>query len=79
MFYRTQVGRVLLKHFWNGDARAFASHNPNKEARYDLFFEQCGDQLRRYGQSSRQTRDNIRACIVLDSLPASLASPPATN
>lgn len=73
LMYRVRVGRVLLGHFWGGDARAFASHDSGKQARFEVFFERCGDELARYGLSRRQARDSIRAAIVLDSLPVSLA------
>ena len=71
--YRVQLGHVMLNHFWGGDARAFSSNDATKDARFELFFSRCGDQLARYGLSQRQVRDSIRAAIVFDQLPPEVA------
>jgi len=65
LFYRVQVGSLLLRHFWADDAAAFSSHNPHKDARFELFFEKCGEALARYGLSKRQARNSVRASIVV--------------
>jgi hypothetical protein len=49
LFYRVQVGSLPLRHFWADDAAAFSSHNPHKNARFELFFEKCEEALTRYG------------------------------
>ena len=73
LFYRVQVGNILLKHFYNGDIHAFSSHDANKDARFELFFTKCGESLARYGLSKRQARDSIRAAIVVRTLPPATA------
>ena len=73
LFYRVQVGNILLQHFWGGDAHAFSSSDPTKEARFELFFTKWGENLSRYGLSKRQARDSIRAAIVVRTLPPAIA------
>ena len=73
LFYRVQVGSLLLRHFWADDAAAFSDHSPNKDVRFELFFQKCGEELARYGLSKRQARNSIRASIVVRTLPPSVA------
>ena len=73
LVYRVRVGGLLLQHFWGGDAAAFSSRAPNKEARFELFFSKYQTDLARYGLSKRQARRSIRASIVVRTLPPAVA------
>ena len=73
LYYRVQVGNLLLRHFWDDDPAAFSSRDRTKSARFELFFDKCSDELTRYGLSMRQARDSVRAAIVVRRLPAEVA------
>jgi hypothetical protein len=73
LYYRVQLGRVMLRHFWDGDAAAYSSRDRTKLQRFELFFAKHGEELARYGVSQRQARDSVRACIVVDTLPEHLS------
>ena len=73
LFFRVQVGNVLLQHFWGGDPVAFSSRDSTKDARFELFFEKCEEALARYGLSKAQARTSIRASVVVRTLPPAVA------
>ena len=70
--YRVQVGALLLAQFWDDDPAAFSSRDPGKEVRFNTFFIEHGEDLRRYGLSQRQARNSVRASIVMRTLPVEI-------
>jgi len=60
LFYRVQVGELLLHHFWENDPRQFSHSGPNKSTRFERFYEKHGESLTRYGISQRQAKDSVR-------------------
>jgi hypothetical protein len=70
LFYRLEVGRLLLDRFFDGSAAEYRDHSPHKDSRFTTFATTCADNLRVFGLGERTLRDCILARIVFDTLPA---------
>ncbi|MFZ4580262.1 MAG: hypothetical protein ACOYOB_17910 [Myxococcota bacterium] len=69
LFYRLEVGRLLLDHFFEGSAADYRDNSHTKVNRFTTFATTCADNLRVFGLGERTLRDCILARIVFDTLP----------
>jgi hypothetical protein len=72
LFFRIEVGRVLLNRLFAGSAAAYLDRDPTKEARFAEFVRKCDEDLARFGLGENVARTCIQCCIVFDSLPAAV-------
>ena len=70
LFFRLEVGRLLLEDFFGGDIAAYQNPSANKPGgTFRGFVEACGDQLREIGLGEQVLRQCILAHVAVRSLP----------
>jgi hypothetical protein len=72
VFYRMEVGRVLLDRFFAGAAAAYLDKNPNKAAKFSAFYVQHEQDLAELGLKEQVLRQCIQTYIVAQTLPDEL-------
>lgn len=70
LFYRLEVGRLLLDRFFHGRAADYRDPSSAKESSFATFTTTCADELRVFGLGERTLRDCILARVVFDTLPS---------
>lgn len=70
LFYRLEVGRVLLLSFFGGSASAYLDRNPKKTHRFSAFYAAFEDELSSLGLKEQVLRQCILTYIVVQTLPA---------
>ncbi len=70
LFFRLEVGRLLLQDFFSGDFVVYQNRDPHKQQSFRTFVEQCGSQLADLGFSEIGLRKCILAHIATAPLPA---------
>lgn len=73
LYFRLQVGGLMLDSFFGGDAAAYLSRDPTKASKYADFVRACRDRLDDLGLGDAVLRRCVVTRIVYDSLPADLA------
>ena len=64
LFFRLEVGRLLLEDFFGGEAEAYQSQDPKKAGgSFYGFVESCGEELREIGLGEPVLRQCIQAHI----------------
>ena len=71
VFFRLEVGRLLLEDFFGGDPAAYQSHNPTKPNRFREFLALHGPEVSELGLGERVLRQCIVAQIAVSTLPQS--------
>ncbi|HNC94612.1 MAG TPA: hypothetical protein PKW90_00735 [Myxococcota bacterium] len=70
LFFRLEVGRLLLEDFFGGEAEAYQSQDPKKAGgSFYGFVESCGEELREIGLGEQVLRQCIQAHIAVRALP----------
>ncbi len=69
IFFRMEVGRLLLEDFFGGDIAAYQSRDPKKAQSFRTFIEQCGPQLSELGLSEFNLRQCVTAHVAVSALP----------
>ena len=69
LFFRVEVGKLLLDQFFDGEAAAYQSHDPTKPQRFKEFTDACIDQLSDIGLGEQVLRQCLVAHIVVKTLP----------
>lgn len=69
LFFRLEVGKLLLQQFFGGDAAAYQSFDPTKPQGFGQFTATCAEQLADIGLGEQVLRQCIVAHIVVKSLP----------
>jgi hypothetical protein len=70
LFFRLEVGRLLLEDFFAGDFQAYQNPSASKPGgTFRGFVEACGDQLREIGLGEQVLRQCIVAHVAVRSLP----------
>ncbi|HNC94858.1 MAG TPA: hypothetical protein PKW90_01975 [Myxococcota bacterium] len=72
LFFRLEVGRLLLQDYFGGDPAAYHSQDPDKTQSFVGFLESCGEQLKEIGLGETV----LRSCILAQAAVAAL--PPGT-
>ncbi len=70
LYFRLEVGRLLLEDFFEGDPAAYHSQDSQKKLSFAHFLESCGDYLADIGLGAQVLRQCIQAQIAVRSLPA---------
>ncbi len=70
LFWRLEVGRLLLDRFYGGDALAYRDRSGRKDASFARFAREHADDLAEFGLSERVVRDCILVHIVAGTLPS---------
>ncbi len=70
LFYRLEVGRVVLDAFFSGDAAAYHDKNSNKSAKLTEFLKLHADDLDLLGLNDRLLRQCVQLRAVFLTLPA---------
>ena len=73
LFFRLEVGSLLLGQFFGGDAAAYHSTDPDKPQSFSAFSKACAEQLADIGLSDTVLRQSIVAHIVVQALPPAAA------
>lgn len=68
LYYRLQVGSLILDHFFGGSAAAYSDRDPTKEQRFSGFIAQHGEDLEYLGLKEH----TLRQCVVLSGVFATL-------
>lgn len=69
LYFRLQVGELLLSEFFGGDAAAYLSHDPKKPQSFAEFVVTCAEHLADIGLSDSVARQCIVAHLVVKALP----------
>lgn len=69
LFFRLEVGKLLLAQFFNGDPAAYLSKDSNKPQSFNNFIATCAVHLGDIGLSEAVVRQCIVAHLVVQSLP----------
>ncbi|HNC96660.1 MAG TPA: hypothetical protein PKW90_11080 [Myxococcota bacterium] len=69
LFFRLEVGRLLLQDYFGGDIQAYYSHDPKKPSSFTEFVESCRDQLNEIGLGEQVLRQCVAARIAVAGLP----------
>ena len=69
LFFRLEVGRLILQDYFGGDIQAYYSHDPKKPSSFNAFVESCRDQLNEIGLGEQVLRSCIGARIAVAGLP----------
>lgn len=70
LFFRLEVGRLMLQDFFGGQVETYHSRDPKKMQSFRAFVVQCGPQLGEMGFSEVGLRRCILAHIAVAGLPA---------
>lgn len=70
VFYRLEVGKVLLQSFFGGSTSAYLDRSPTKAGRFAAFYEQFEAELAELGLKEQVLRQCIVTHIVVQTLPA---------
>ena len=70
LYFRLEVGRILLEDLFGGDAEAYLSRDHNKSTRFAEFLRQNGATLQELGLGEQVLRACLTAHIAVASLPA---------
>lgn len=73
LFYRLEVGKLLLDSFFGGSALDYQDRSPTKAARFTTFYAQHEDELAELGLKEQVLRQCIVTHIVVQTLPAEVA------
>ncbi len=69
LFFRLEVGRLLLQDYFGGDPAAYHSQDPNKIQSFNGFLQNCSEQLREIGLGESVLRSCIHAHVAVAALP----------
>ncbi len=69
LYFRLEVGRILLEDLFGGDAEAYLSRDHHKNVRFAEFLRQCGDRMRELGLGEQVLRACLTAYIAVAGLP----------
>ncbi|MFZ4578170.1 MAG: hypothetical protein ACOYOB_07185 [Myxococcota bacterium] len=69
LFYRLEVGRLLLDRFFKGSAANYRDFSNAKAHAFVTFATTCADELQVFGLGERTLRHCILARVVFDTLP----------
>jgi hypothetical protein len=69
LYFRLEVGRLILQDFFGGDAAIYHSRDPHKLQSFRAFIEQCGPQLAELGFSEVGLRQSVLAHLAVAPLP----------
>lgn len=69
LFFRLEVGKLLLDEFFDGDTAAYVSRDPKKPQKFTEFVASCAEHLADIGLSDTVARQCIVAHLVVKSLP----------
>ncbi len=69
LFFRLEVGRLMLELYFGGDPVAYQSHDPKKATSFTGFLESCKEQLSELGLGELVLRRCILTHIAVQSLP----------
>ena len=75
LFFRVEVGRVLLEQFFAGDAKSYLSKDPGKGQSFSTFAKDNADALAELGLGEQTLRHCILTHMVVTTLPPGLAEP----
>lgn len=70
LFFRLEVGKLMLGQFFDGDPAAYQSQDPAKPQSFNAFVSACSEDLADIGLSSGLLRQCIVAHLVVQALPA---------
>ncbi|MBI5608754.1 MAG: hypothetical protein HY902_07720 [Deltaproteobacteria bacterium] len=73
LYFRLEVGRLLLDRFFDGDIATYRSVAPNKGTSFAAFASSCADQLGELGLGEQVLRQCILAHVTVRELPAAAA------
>ena len=74
LFFRLEVGKLLLAQFFGDDVAAYQSQDPDKPQSFVAFASACAEHLADIGLSEKVLRQCIVAHIVMKSLPPPTAA-----
>ncbi|HND34473.1 MAG TPA: hypothetical protein PLA94_30935, partial [Myxococcota bacterium] len=69
LYFRLEVGRLMLEEFFHGDADAYLSHAPDKDHRFSDFLAAHREDIRELGLGESVLRQCIVAQITISTLP----------
>ena len=69
LYFRLEVGRLMLEEFFQGDAEAYRSHSPHKDHRFSDFLAAHREDIRELGLGESVLRQCIVARITVSTLP----------